>query len=187
MRFARAPLVLAPVALLCAAAAGFGSARPTAPARVVEARTAPAQHAAGPERAVVGARAVFPGPYEARLVSVVDGDTFRARLGVWFGQEVETLVRLRRVDAPELAARCPSEARQAAAARDALAEMLGAGRIVLSQVSGDKYFGRVVADVTVEAGDGGFPPVDAAALMRELGLVRAYDGRARGGWCQALR
>ncbi len=105
MRFARAPLVLAPVALLCAAAAGFGSARPTAPARVVEARTAPAQHAAGLERAVAGARAVFPGPYEARLVSVVDGDTFRARLGVWFGQEVETLVRLRRLFWRQRAAR----------------------------------------------------------------------------------
>ncbi|MBK9081501.1 MAG: nuclease [Rhizobiales bacterium] len=181
MRVARAPLVLAPVALLCAAAIGLGLVRPAPPARAVEARPPPA--AQDPSRPVAGAPAVFPGPYEARLVAVVDGDTFRARLGVWFGQEVETLVRLRRVDAPELAARCPSEARQAAAARAALAEMLGSGRIVLSQVGGDKYFGRIVADVAVVSPEGVFPDVDVGAALEAAGLARPYSGRRRESWC----
>jgi endonuclease YncB( thermonuclease family) len=127
------------------------------------------------------------GPFEARPVRVVDGDTFEARIPIWFGQEATTLVRLRGVDAPERAGACASERQQAEAARVALAETLAAGRVVLTAVARDKYSGRVVADVTVEAGDGAFPPVDAAALMREMGLARPYDGRGRASWCQALR
>ena len=127
------------------------------------------------------------GPFEARPLRIVDGDTFEARIPIWFGQETTTLVRLRGVDAPERAGACASERQQAEAARAALAETLAAGRVVLTAVARDKYFGRVVADVTVEAGDGAFPPVDAAALMRDMGFARAYDGRARGGWCQAAR
>lgn len=30
-------------------------------------------------------RAAFAGPYSARIVRIVDGDTFEARLTVWFG------------------------------------------------------------------------------------------------------
>ena len=158
-----------------AAAAGF------------DARAGRAPPNDSPGEAASGYSGGLRGPFEARPVRIVDGDTFEARIPIWFGQETTTLVRLRGIDAPERAGACVSERQQAEAARAALAETLAAGRVVLTQVSRDKYFGRVVADVTVEAGDGGFPPVDAAALMRELGLVRAYDGRARGGWCQAAR
>lgn len=127
------------------------------------------------------------GPFEARATRVVDGDTFEARVAIWFGQEATTLVRLRGIDAPERAGACGAERAQAEAARQALSDTLAGGRVMLTQVARDKYFGRVVADVTVEAGDGAFPPVDAAAQLREMGLARAYDGRMRGGWCAAAR
>lgn len=140
------------------------------------------------ERPAVGAAAAgFSGPFEARVTRVLDGDTFEARIGVWFGQEATTLVRLRGVDAPERAGACASERAGAEAARAALAETLASGRVVLTHLSRDKYFGRVVADVSVESPDGAFPPVDAAALLRDSGLARAYAGRARGSWCQAAR
>jgi endonuclease YncB( thermonuclease family) len=47
--------------------------------------------------------------YPARVVRVIDGDTFEARVRVRPGLEVTTRVRLRRIDAPELHARCASE------------------------------------------------------------------------------
>jgi endonuclease YncB( thermonuclease family) len=58
-------------------------------------------------------RGEFAGPFQAELVRVIDGDTFEARVRIWFGQEITTLVRIRGIDAPELKARCGSEASKA--------------------------------------------------------------------------
>jgi endonuclease YncB( thermonuclease family) len=127
--------------------------------------------------------AVFAGPFEAQTLRVVDGDTFRARVTVWFGQEIETSVRLRGIDAPERAARCAQEAAGAERATEALAELLQSGRVSLANVSSDKYFGRVVADVVVTAPSGEFPPTDVGQALLAQGVARPYDGRRRGGWC----
>ena len=116
---------------------------------------------------------------------MIDGDTFEARVRVWFGQDVVTLVRLRGVDAPELKAECASELDAARKARAALEDLLGAGRLILSDISDDKYFGRVVASVTV-TGDG-FPETDAAGALLAAGHARPYQGGRRAGWCDAAR
>ena len=57
--------------------------------------------------------------YPAELLRVIDGDTFAARVRVWRGFEVDTKVRLRAIDAPELHARCAREYLKAEAARAA--------------------------------------------------------------------
>jgi len=142
--------------------------------------------APSPIVAEAGRRGRFPGPYPAQIVRIVDGDTFQARVAVWFGQEIETLVRLRGIDAPERAARCGAEAAGAERAAQALSELLAAGRVSLTNVTGDKYFGRVVADAVVSAADGDFPPTEVGPALLAQGVARAYDGRARGTWC-ALR
>ncbi|QLP97109.1 MAG: thermonuclease family protein [Rhodoblastus sp.] len=148
---------------------------------------APQDVDASPSRvAEAGRRARFPGPYPAHVVRIVDGDTFQARVAIWFGQEIETLVRLRGVDAPERAARCATEADGADRAAQALADLLSAGRVSLVGVTGDKYFGRVVADVVVSAPDGGFPPTEVGPALLAQGVARRYDGGRREGWC-ALR
>lgn len=126
----------------------------------------------------------LPGPYPARVLRIVDGDTFAARVPVWFGQEIETLVRLRGIDAPERAARCAEEAAGAERAAQALADLLAAGRVSLINVGRDKYFGRVVADVAVVSADGSFPDVDVGATLEAAGLARPYAGRRREGWCE---
>ena len=59
--------------------------------------------------------------------------------------------------------------RAAERAREALSH-LATGRIRLTNISGDKYFGRIVADVTAE-GD-----TDIGAAMIGTGLARTYDG-----------
>ena len=117
------------------------------------------------------------GAYPTEVIRIIDGDTFAARVRVWPGLDVETKVRLRNIDAPELHARCAEELAKAQAARTALQTMLAAGGVTISRVGIDKYGGRV--DALVATRD--TPDVSAALLNG--GLARSYDGGRRGSWC----
>lgn len=121
----------------------------------------------------------MPGHVPAEIVSVQDGDTFRARAHVWPGLDVLVLVRVAGIDAPELRARCPKELRLAEAARDEMiARLPVGGQVRLSAVRRDKYAGRILAVVTLPDGR------DLAAGMLERGLARRYEGGARKSWCE---
>jgi endonuclease YncB( thermonuclease family) len=115
--------------------------------------------------------------HAAELLRVLDGDTFEARVRLWPGLDVITKVRLRGVDAPELSARCFEERDKAEAARDALRRILAEGQIGISQVTLDKYGGRVVALASTAA----TPDVSAALIA--AGVGRPYAGGRRQGWC----
>jgi micrococcal nuclease len=119
----------------------------------------------------------FPGPVQATVHSVLDGDTFRALALVWPGHTVAVNIRIRGIDAPEMKSRCRLERQAAGRARDALAQMLGAAQVTISNISGAKYYGRVLADVTSADGR------DIATELTGLLLVRPYDGGKRRGWC----
>lgn len=118
------------------------------------------------------------GPYVGAVERVVDGDTLAVRVTVWLDLELDVLVRLRGIDAPELRGRCESEKTRAVASAAALASLVAAGPVVLTNVEGDKYFGRVLADVLTPEG------VDIAAALLRAGHARAYQGGSRGGWCE---
>ena len=115
--------------------------------------------------------------YPAEVLRVIDGDTFEARVHVWLGVDVNTKIRLRNIDAPELHARCADEAAKAQAARTALETMLAAGPVTVSRVGIDKYGGRV--DALAATHD--TPDISAALLTG--GFARSYDGGRRGSWC----
>ena len=121
----------------------------------------------------------LPGPVPAEIVRVIDGDTVRVRATIWIDLRLDVLVRIRGIDAPELNGECREEREGAAAATAALAEILGAGPLKLTEIEEDKYFGRVVADIAT--GD----VISVAAAMLETGLVRPYDGGTRLPWCPA--
>jgi len=118
-----------------------------------------------------------PASYSAEVIRVIDGDTFEARVRVWPGLIVDTKVRLRGIDAPELHARCSDELAKAQAARDALASILAEGGVTISQVGIDKYGGRVDAVAATQ------DTSDVSAAMLSGGFARSYDGRKRGTWC----
>ncbi len=122
------------------------------------------------------------GPYRAHALRAVDGDTFEARLRIWFNQEVTVLIRLDGVDAPELRGRCERETRLAGEARDALAAILASGDVFVRNLHADKYNGRAVARASMTDRTGAFTD-DIGALMVAGGYARAYDGRARAPWC----
>ena len=125
----------------------------------------------------------LPGPVQARVVGVIDGDTLAVRALIWPGQEVETRVRLKGIDAPELRGRCERERTLARAARLFIAGRGGAGSggsefsVRLRDVQWDKYGGRVIAHV--EGADG----TDLGQALVGAGLARPYHGAARRGWC----
>jgi endonuclease YncB( thermonuclease family) len=119
----------------------------------------------------------FDGPVEANVVDVLDGDTFLADALVWPGQSLRINIRIRGIDAPEMKSRCRSEHDAALRARDGLADILGVEPILLSNIGGAKYYGRVLADVV--AGDG----KRVAEEMIVRSLVRPYQGGKRAGWC----
>lgn len=119
----------------------------------------------------------FKGPVEAVVLDVLDGDTFLAEALVWPGHTVKINVRIRGIDAPEMKARCDAERMAAMKARDALAALFGGGPIAISNISGAKYYGRVLADVATADGQA------VAPLLLGEKLVRPYDGGQREPWC----
>ncbi len=128
---------------------------------------------------VGGLGEVIPGPVPAEVVAVIDGDTLVVRARIWLGQDVETRIRLDGVDAPEIKGKCEAERRMAVDARDRVADLAAAGRVILRNIQYGKYAGRVVA--RVETLDGR----DFSVALLGAGLARAYDGRRRESWCGA--
>ena len=124
----------------------------------------------------------LPGPIAAVVERVIDGDTLAVRARIWLNQELRINVRIARIDAPELAARCERERELAGRARDFVHDILFAPglaepAILLSDIGQDKFGGRVLARVT---GDGG---QDIAQALIQAGLARHYDDGKRASWC----
>lgn len=104
---------------------------------------------------------------------VIDGDTFK------LGQRK---VRVIGIDAPEVQARCPEEARLAEAATARLQALLNQGRFeMVAPVYGDKdRYGRELRALRRKSGDG---YASLAEEMREAGLAHRYLGGFKQGWC----
>ena len=120
--------------------------------------------------------APVPETIPARVVRVVDGDTIEVRASIWPGHEVQVLVRLHGIDAPELPGRCPAERFKAEAARDLVRRLTRGRAVALHGVRHGKYAGRVVARVVAGKGD-------LATALLAAGLARRYAGGKRQGWC----
>jgi endonuclease YncB( thermonuclease family) len=111
------------------------------------------------------------------VIRTIDGDTFEARVHLEPGLDLNTRVRLRGIDAPELKASCPQELQMAEAATGALRALLGEGDVRIFNIGPDKYSGRVVADVeTRRTGN-------VSTAMLAAGHARRYGGGHRNGWC----
>jgi micrococcal nuclease len=129
----------------------------------------PASHA--------GTENLIRGPVEAEVERVIDGDTLAAIAHVWPGHSVRVSVRIRGIDAPEMRSRCAAERAAAEAARRALEELVGGAPVLISNIGGDKYYGRVVADVVVHDGR------EAADALIGASHARRYAGGERVAYC----
>ena len=111
------------------------------------------------------------------VVRTVDGDTFEARVHLEPNLDLNTRVRLRGIDAPELKAQCDKELRMAEAASDALRNLLADGEVAIYNIGPDKYQGRVVASAATRR------TADVSGALLAGGFARAYGGGHRSNWC----
>lgn len=113
------------------------------------------------------------GPVTAEVIRIIDGDTIEVDAHPWPGHAIRVSVRLRGIDTPERRSRCADQRAAALLARDELERLVtSVPTVELNNVSGGKYYGRVLADMT--AGNR-----DVATAMLESGLARAYQGGKR--------
>lgn len=113
------------------------------------------------------------GPVSARIVRIIDGDTLLVDAHPWPGHAVRVSVRLRGIDTPERRSPCSGERAAADLARVELERLVsGFSTVDLINVSGGKYYGRVLADLRAGTRD-------IAAAMLESGLARPYAGGRR--------
>ncbi len=124
--------------------------------------------------AAVGADAI-PGPVNARVVSVYDGDTLTVDAAPWPGLTARTKVRVAGVDTPEIRGKCQAEKDLAIQARDFVRATVGA-TVQLTNIRPGKYAGRMVADVWVDGRK-------LSDLLIAENLGRPYHGGRRDGWC----
>ncbi len=117
------------------------------------------------------ARDEIAGPVSAEILRVIDGDTLLVAARPWPQQTVEVYVRIRGIDTPEMHSKCAAVRRAGIDARQVLEELTdNSPQVQLTRISGDKYFGRILADVTLS--DGRNP----AQYMLGEGIAVAYDG-----------
>lgn len=116
--------------------------------------------------------------HAVEVLRTIDGDTFDARVALWPGLELNTRIRLRGIDAPELHAACADELRKAEAASRALRTLLAEGEVAIFNIGPDKYGGRVVADAATRR-----TPNVSAALVAS-GHARVYLSGRRQSWCE---
>ena len=124
--------------------------------------------------AAVGAGPI-PGPVNARVVSVYDGDTMTVDAEPWPGLTARTKIRVAGVDTPEIRGKCQTEKDLAIRARDFVRATVGA-EVQLTNVRLGKYAGRVVADVWVDGRK-------LSELLIAENLGRPYHGGRREGGC----
>ena len=115
--------------------------------------------------------------HAVEVLRTIDGDTFDARVALWPGVELNTRVRLRGIDAPELHASCEQEFQKAQVSTKALRMLLAEGGVAIFNIGPDKYGGRVVADVATRS----TPNVSQALVA--AGHARIYLSGRRGSWC----
>jgi len=124
------------------------------------------------------AKETLAGPIPAKVLRVVDGDTIVVRAHIWLGQTIESMVRIRGIDTPEIKGKCEFERQKADEAKNFVEKMVDGKDIFLEQISYDKYGGRVVAIIKTKGNK------SLAEEMINKGLAREYQGKAKQRWCK---
>ena len=114
--------------------------------------------------------------YDVDITRVYDGDTFFANVEIWPQITINTGIRIKGIDAPEIKTKCQYEKTKGLVSKTILANLLKQSPRILNVEHG-KYAGRVIADVEL-AGDR-----DVAEIMTRQGHAVHYQGGKRQKWC----
>lgn len=117
------------------------------------------------------------GPVHAELIRVVDGDTVLVDAEPWPNYRIRVFVRLRDIDTLELNARCADVRQKAKDAKIALTNMLNGEELQLYDISGGKYFGRILADLRLSEGE------SVSNMLLSSGHAVNYPDRMKRSSC----
>jgi len=115
------------------------------------------------------------GPYLARVIDVIDGDTLLLNVAVWPGQVNRARVGVAGVDTPELEGACDSERLMAREARDFSRGFVG-NRVRVDKLRQSKT-GKLYAEISNKDGKA----LAAALIDAGYGVPFVRGGKHR--WC----
>jgi len=114
--------------------------------------------------------------YTAKIINIVDGDTFDVEIDLGFHIKLIQRVRLDGVDTPELNS-SDVETRQRARLAKAFIINLDSPNVSLETVKSKDKYGRYLAKVTYQNSEGMY--VDLAGELIEKGFAVPYAGGKR--------
>jgi endonuclease YncB( thermonuclease family) len=116
--------------------------------------------------------------YQWKVLDVADGDTIKVEIpGL---EEMHTSVRVRNIDTPEkgFRAKCLEEDSMGHEATNYTTMLVNNSRVItFSEISWDKYGGRILAKVKLDG-------KDLAEQLISAKLARPYHGEKKQGWCK---
>lgn len=120
------------------------------------------------------------GPYKAKVIRVIDGDTVQVEIAIWPGLSQKTKLRLVGVNTPEKRGRNISdcEKRAGRAATAFIRSFLEGKQVVtVSKIRLGKYAGRMLGSIHANG-----KSLEKALLS--AGHARPYHGGRRKSWCK---
>lgn len=120
--------------------------------------------------------------YTWKVLRVIDGDTIKVYIPS-FPEELNPIsIRVRGIDTPEKSksqAKCENEIILALKATEFTKTIIfnSLENIKFSDISWDKYGGRIVANVHIDE------TTQLSDLLIKNGFARPYDGRKKSSWC----
>jgi len=117
--------------------------------------------------------------YPIEIIEVKDGDTIKVRVHQWLDTYLETNIRVLGVDTPETGWRgkCDYERELGKQATTFTTQFVKAGSFHITNISNDKFGGRLDADVIRDDG------VSLADELIKNGLAYTYFGKTKRKWC----
>lgn len=116
--------------------------------------------------------------YKATLKRVIDGDTIEVNIDLGFDVSINTIIRIKGVDAPETRTKRLIEKEAGLHVAKQLEEFLGDNVLYLKTYKNDKY-GRYLADVFVFVYDEIY---SVAEEFIAYGRYHVYDGGKKQEW-----
>jgi len=116
------------------------------------------------------------GPYSAKLIRVVDGDTIEVSVPLWPGLTKTTKLRLSGVNTPETRRASECEKKAGQKAKEFTTQFLEPGNITVTDIKNGKFAGRVLGNIHVNGRSLGQALIFA-------GLAKPYSGEKRVPWC----
>jgi len=118
--------------------------------------------------------------YPIEVIEVKDGDTLKVRVHQWLDTWLTTNIRVYGVDTPEKGWRgkCAYEKELGIQATEFTRKFVQKGSFSITNISNDKFGGRLDADVIRDDGQS----LSEALITNGYGY--AYFGKSKKSWCQ---